>query len=66
MKTEAVPVTCGAAVAGCALRRWGVDCSEGHRLDSAEYQLALGNRDALAHTDSAAIAPGYVNTDRPS
>ena len=58
-------VTCRAAVAGYALRRWGVDCSEGHRLDCAEYPLALRNRDALAQADSAAIAPGYRATDHP-
>lgn len=66
MKNGTLSVSCRAAVAGYALRRWGVDCSEGHRLDPAEFQLALGNRGALAQTDSAAIAPGYVTADRRS
>lgn len=65
MRSGMLSVTCRAAVAGYALRRWGVDCSEGHRLDCAEYPLALRNRDALAQADSAAIAPGYRTTDRP-
>lgn len=65
MRSGMLSVTCRAAVAGYALRRWGVDCSEGHRLDCAEYPLALRNRDALAQADSAAIAPGYITTDHP-
>ena len=66
MRNGTLSVTCRAAVADYALRRWGVDCSEGYYLDPAEYQLALGNRGALAQTDSAAIAPGYVAGDRSS
>lgn len=65
MRNGMLSVTCRAAVAGYALRRWGVDCSEGYRLDCAEYQLALGNRDALAQADSAAIAPGYMTAEFP-
>jgi hypothetical protein len=64
MKSGTLSVSCRAAVAGYALRRWGVDCSVGHRLDPAEFQLALGNRGALAQIDSAAIAPGYMTTSR--
>jgi len=59
MRSGALLVKCRAAVAGYALRRWGVDCSRVHQLDAAEFQLALANHDALSQADSAALAPGY-------
>jgi len=64
MRSGALLVKCRAAVAGYALRQWGVDCSRVHRLDAAEFQLALANHDALAQADSAALAPGYGTAGR--
>ena len=58
MRSGALLVKCRAAVAGYALRRWGVDCSRGHRLDEGEFQLALANDHILASIDSSALAPG--------
>jgi len=49
-----------AALAGYVLRRWSVDCSEGHSLRGPGYRLWLRNRAALDGVDSASIAPGYV------
>lgn len=50
-----------AAVAGYLLRRWNVDCTDDHRLDSPEYHLWLNNRAALYGVENLAIAPGYVS-----
>lgn len=49
-----------AALAGYVLRRWSVDCSEGHSLRGPEYRLWLSNRAVLEGVDSASIAPGYA------
>ncbi len=59
MRAGALVVKCRAALAGYALRRWSVDCSQGHRLNEAEYQLALVNHRVLASIDSSALAPGW-------
>jgi len=58
MRSGALLVKCRAAVAGYALRRWGVDCSQDHRLSQTEFQLALSNQHVLASIDSSALAPG--------
>ena len=58
MRSGALLVKCRAAVAGYALRRWGVDCSREHRLSETEFQLALANQHVLASIDSSALAPG--------
>lgn len=50
-----------AALAGYVLRRWSVDCSEGHSLRGPEYRLWLRNREALEDVDSSHIAPGYLS-----
>lgn len=50
-----------AALAGYVLRRWSVDCSEGHSLRRPEYRLWLRNRAVLEGVDSASIAPGYAS-----
>ena len=50
-----------AALAGYVLRRWSVDCSEGHSLQGPEYRLWLRNHASLEGVDSASIAPGYVS-----
>lgn len=48
-----------AAVAGYALRQWGVDCSPNHKLDSREHQLWLSNRAALYGVPNLKLARGY-------
>ena len=58
MRAGALLVKCRAAVAGYALRRWGVDCSHDHCLSETEFQLALANQHVLASIDSSALAPG--------
>jgi hypothetical protein len=63
MRSGALLVKCRAAVAGYALRHWGVDCSPSHTLNSAEFQLALANRSVLESTGSAALAPGWATGD---
>jgi len=60
MRSGALLVTCRAAVAGYALRRWGVDCSPGHNLSAAAFQLALANHEVLSSIDSSALAPGWA------
>ena len=59
MRYGTLPVRCRAAVAGYALRRWGVDCSRNLDLSAGEFQLALANRDVLRSISSAALAPGW-------
>lgn len=48
-----------AAVAGYALRQWGVDCSEDHSRKPNEHQLWLNNRQALYGVPNLILAPGY-------
>ena len=49
-----------AAVAGYALRQWGVDCSLDHSGSAREYQLWLRNREALYGVPNLVLAPGYA------
>lgn len=63
MRSGALLVKCRAALAGYALRRWGVDCSTHHRLDPVEFQLALTNQGVLAGIGSSQLAPGYGSRD---
>lgn len=58
MKAGKLRVACRAAVAGYALRRWGVDCSSEHALSETEYQLSIRNLEALRDIESALLAPG--------
>lgn len=48
-----------AAVAGYALRQWGVDCSESHTLNPREHQLWLRNRAVLYGVPNLKLAHGY-------
>lgn len=48
-----------AALAGYVLRRWSVDASQDHRLDSSQHHLWLRNSQTLYGVESAALAPGY-------
>ena len=63
MRSGALVVKCRAALAGYALRRWGVDCSTQHHLDPVEFQLALTNQGVLAGIGSSQLAPGYGSRD---
>lgn len=47
-----------AALAGYFLRRWSIDSSPDHRLDSASHHLWLRNPQTLYGVESAALAPG--------
>lgn len=60
MRSGALTVRCRAAVAGYALRRWGVDCSQDHHLSESDFQLALANPQVLGAIDSSALAPGGI------
>ena len=60
MKEGVLRIRAKAALAGYVLRRWSVDCSEGHSLRGSEYRLWLRNREVLEGVDSASIAPGYL------
>ncbi|MCZ2109032.1 MAG: WYL domain-containing protein [Dehalococcoidia bacterium] len=59
MRSGALQVKCRAAVAGYALRSWGVDCSRDLGLSAAAFQLALANREVLETISSSALAPGW-------
>lgn len=47
-----------AALSGYLLRRLGVDCTQGHRLDPVEHLLWLRNQETLYGVTSAVLAPG--------
>jgi len=47
-----------AALAGYVLRRWSIDASPDHRLDSASHHLWLRNSPILYGVESATLAPG--------
>ena len=59
MREGRLRVELRAALAGYLLRRWNVDCSVGHTLQGAEYQLALANAPALYGVKNLQLAPGY-------
>lgn len=59
MRSGALQIKCRAAVAGYALRSWGVDCSRDLGLSAASFQLALANREVLETISSSALAPGW-------
>ncbi|WP_250657078.1 helix-turn-helix transcriptional regulator [Alkalimarinus coralli] len=48
-----------AAVAGYVLRKWNVDCTEDHSLNSPETHLWLKNTQTLYGVSNLEIAPGY-------
>lgn len=48
-----------AAVAGYALHRWQVDCTNNHSLDPRRHHLWLRNPQTLYGVESAVMAPGY-------
>lgn len=52
-----------AALAGYVLRRWSVDSSLSHTLDSASHHLWLRNPQTLYGVESAVLAPGRSAVD---
>jgi hypothetical protein len=48
-----------AALAGYVLRRWNIDSSPNHSLDPASHHLWLANPQTLYGVESAALAPGF-------
>ncbi len=52
-----------AALAGYALNRWAVDCSQDHSLDCKRHHLWLRNSPTLSGVESAALAPGFYKTE---
>lgn len=48
-----------AATAGYLLRKWNIDCSQEHVLDTGETHLWLKNPETLYGVESARLAPGY-------
>jgi len=52
-----------AALAGYVLRRWSIDSSSDHRLDPASHHLWLRNPQSLYAVESAALAPGYAQSE---
>lgn len=49
-----------AAMAGYVLRRWSVDSTPDHHLDSMSHHLWLRNTQTLYGVESAALAPGVA------
>jgi hypothetical protein len=54
-------VKCRAAVAGYALRGWGMDCSLNQSLSESDCQSTLAKEILLLGVDSAALAPAIPN-----
>lgn len=50
-----------AAMAGYVLRRWSIDSTPDHRLDSMSHHLWLRNTQTLYGVESAELAPGLAN-----
>lgn len=63
METGALSIDMRAPLVGYALRRWNVDCTANHSLDSNTHHLWLRNPQTLYRVESAAIAPGYANLE---
>ncbi len=53
-----------APLVGYTLRRWGVDCTVDHALDSSAHHLWLRNIQTLYGVESATLAPGYVTNQK--
>lgn len=47
------------------LQQWHVDCSPDHSLEGQEYALWLRDPLALYGSESAFLAPGYVDPEQP-
>lgn len=64
MENGVLKLRARAALAGYVLRRWSVDASLDHSMDEASHHLWLRNNQTLYGVESAALAPGYGNTNR--
>lgn len=64
MANGVLRLTARLALAGYVLRRWGIDCSPNHHLDSLTHPLWLRNHAILEGVSSAAIAPGRATANR--
>ena len=58
MRDGVLRIKSRAALAGYVLRRWSVDATPNHSLDSSTYHLWLRNTPTLYGVESATIAPG--------
>lgn len=58
MKDGILRIKARAAMAGYVLRRWSVDSSPDHHLDSMSHHLWLRNTQTLYGVESASLAPG--------
>lgn len=63
MQGGVLPVTVRAALAGYALSRWDVDCSDNHSLDPVRHHLWLRNNQSLYGVENAVMAPGYTKEE---
>lgn len=63
MENGVLSIDMRAPLVGYALRRWNVDCTANHSLDSSIHHLWLRNPQTLYRVDSAALAPGYANLE---
>ena len=66
MKDGMLVVDMRAPLVGYALRRWAVDCTPKHLLDTRSHHLYLNNLQTLYGVESASLAPGYSNIDKHS
>jgi hypothetical protein len=64
MQDGVLKIKTRAALAGYVLRRWSIDSTPDHRLDSSAHHLWLRNPQALYAVESAALAPGVSGPDR--
>ena len=64
MESGALHIKSRAALTGYVLRRWSIDSTPDHRLDSAAHHLWLRNTQTLYGVQSAALAPGYAESQK--
>lgn len=63
MESGVLRLRARAALAGYMLRRWSVDCTPDHSLDSVAHHLWLRNPQTLYGVQSAVFAPGAKEGD---
>ena len=64
MQNGMLKIQVRAAVAGYILRKWNVDCTEQHSLNSPEVHLWLKNTPTLYGVENLAIAPGFETNNQ--
>lgn len=60
MRDGVLKIKTRAALAGYVLRRWSIDSTPDHRLNSASHHLWLRNSQTLYGVESAVMAPGFI------